>query len=299
MAYPPDPITSNCLKVDLPIPVDEDEMKAYLGPLITSVEEEITRRSKSYVPGCKFIINTPPQAKAAERKSGYCFLWVTKEEVLRMLIGLNYNGLKIYPKPEKKEEDEEKKTIFTISWSEEPDISYDEAYPIPEYRPDVVCKFRRAATQRVSDEYVEGKLFCKTPLPENYNIEKINIMFAPFVTEGKVSVTKTKGGNAFVVFSNKDDAYFALLMRMKYKDVDTGLLLSFDFCKKEQKRRTSYGESSSQQRKYYSYETSSPTVPQNRKYDPARNDSGKHYQKDTKDGFMYQKDKSNSSRRYK
>jgi hypothetical protein len=241
-----DPVTEHCLYV-LTRTLDINETEAYITNVVADVERIICTRSSTYVPDCKFIINTPPN-NGLDMGNGHCFLWVTSVEVFRTLIGKNYDGTIIIsvvtmsPK-ESETKHVERATAFNTNWADEID---EKPAVITQYIPPAVfdtknesldIKFYTATFARV-DSYThnDGTLFCQSKLPREYRDEDLCTLFAPFVVRGTMTVKQTPSGNAIITFTDKDSAYFALCMRKKYYDEKYKFTLSFDHARKQTRK---------------------------------------------------------------
>ncbi|CAH6420720.1 Hypothetical protein POVR2_LOCUS235 [uncultured virus] len=201
-----------------------DDVVLYVQSVIQDVEGEILRRSRSYVANCKFTVNMPLRERT--RANGYCYLWVTNREVYRMLTGLNYDGRVIGTSKASQclEGLTPRELLSIIDWADN-SISDFGRYNVPAHDE---FKFDSVSVTRVSNAYVEGKLFCMTILPDSYPTERLQELFSPFVTHGKLLIYRGRT-SATITFSHKDDAYFARCMMKKY--TDGNLELSFDYCK--------------------------------------------------------------------
>ena len=224
------PCTTHCLYVTTG-DMTPEEIDDYFPLLIDNVESEIVKRNQDYVKGCKCIINIPMRQPGISKK--HCFDWVTRKEVFFLLTSKDYDGSSTVEKEEKALTPLE--LLRSIDWSDT-EVRRGERYTsIPfERKGDAIiaCEFKSAKINRVSEEFYEQKLFCKTPLPQDYHVDSMVKLFLPFVTSGRVVVTKTKSNNAFITFDNRDDAYFALAMMKKYYDCTHKMWLAFDHARK-------------------------------------------------------------------
>lgn len=203
--------------------MSQEEVREYLLRVVSHTEAEIQRRNPSYVSNCKFLINTP---KRGVDPLPYCYLWLTNREVYRMVMGLNYDGTPV----RKKEEDPASvpglaayERASLMDWGDLYTSDY-EVYVPPEHG---TFKFEAVVLERLGREYEEGKLFCSSPLPQNYSQARLTNLLTPYVTSGYVTVQRTKA-HAYATFSNREDAYFALCMVRKVQDKEASL--AFTYC---------------------------------------------------------------------
>lgn len=198
-----------------------EEISKYILSVIEDVEGEIVRRCNAYIPNCKFSINLPLKGNATQR---HCYLWVTNKEVYRMLTGLNYDGTKIEEGNTSEVSLTPLEMLRRLDWAHTSTSEYTK-YVLPYHEH---IKLTPVVVERVSADFIDGKLFCMTSLPDSYPTNRLNVLFAPFVTSGTVTVVRSKRA-ATITFSHKDDAYFALCMMRKTKDGDQEL--AFNYCR--------------------------------------------------------------------
>jgi hypothetical protein len=225
------PTTRNCLYV-ITGPMMPTDVKNYLSAVIEDVEKEITKQNEFYISDCKFMINIPNQKNGTER--GFCFLWVSKEEVFNILIGKNYNGLSCFGKQDINDiaGKSAKEIILSVDWSCDFVGSEFSAYSpkpfISKNNQYYSCSYVPAKVEPLSDLYEEGKLFCKTILPKEYGVDRLNEIFSIFRLRGNVKCAKV-GKYAVITFAIKNDSHFALLMMKKYYDEKFNITLHFDY----------------------------------------------------------------------
>ncbi len=226
--------SQNCMYV-LTGAMTNVDITRYMDDIIPKVEAEIYIRYPRYVRSCKYKINMP--LARGLQPIGYCFLWLTSQPVFMMLSGRDFDGseIKLTTKITSSTPFEE---LMIMDWSELPK-SHRKIYECDLWKaPDkneFVPTFKPAQSERISREYLDDTLFCQTSLPPHYTEKDIALLFEPFATSGKITVTKTVTNNAYIKFSRSSDAYFALFMMKKYYDSRNCIMLSFDHAKASNK----------------------------------------------------------------
>lgn len=239
------PETKNCVNVHTGT-ITLDEMKQYVTALLEHVQREIVARNSKYVSNCVAEVNMPllNAYKPRESNTGYAYVWVSRQEVFYMLTGKNYDGKKTVLQLESSTPIELMKN--PLAWDDSGDIPalrYKILPFIKKEEDDVQMFFTPTEVKRISsDDYSEGKLFCRTYLdPKKFTSEDILAIFSMFTTsDSKLTVIPNHRGHFFINFENVDDVYFALCMRKKYRDSRTGLLIEFDHAIKKQTFPTSF-----------------------------------------------------------
>lgn len=209
----------------------EAEVIDYTERMLCDVEAEITARDHRYVQGCRFIVNMPGTKIAnyvPKHGSAHAFVWFSRKEVFHMLSGRDYDGESIFSPLGDDTKGVPVSDVLLTDWSETvrtrklyctPDnVSDGDEKHKPEYSPAVVER---------QDGEVQGTLFCVTTLPDAVTDADLAEIFTPFVTQGQLEITRTAGGNAYIMFSHTDDAYFALVMTKKYYFAAAKTMLDF------------------------------------------------------------------------
>ena len=235
-------VSENCLYVVFKPKLTQGQIYSYFESLISDVEVNICKRSSTYVPNCKHIINILP---VSEGDKSPAYVWVTNKQVLNMITGYNYDGSVIVSAPVESHNEPKsaKDTLFTMDWDMRPVLSrpteYHEKYSAKAVDGCTLTPFfAKARACDPGPEYTFGTLFCKSPLPKTYKESYLVELFAPFNTSetDSIYVTKTYKGNAYVKFPNKIDACFALMLTKKYYDVNRDLMLCFDHAQYHEER---------------------------------------------------------------
>lgn len=219
-----------------------EEIHSYVASAVESIENEVRKRVSSYVPNCEWDINIVTLRGGVARAA---YVWLTSEPVVSMLLGLTHEGGVVASGPVSEGNSFEglplKDQLFMMDWHEIPTSQWS-VFPLPdEVRCDKPPRISRARATIPDECFERGKLFCKTPLPDDYTNERIVSLFAPFNTNKKsVHVTRTPRGNVYVEFFTHTDSCFALMMRKKYYDAEKDIELSFDYAlaKEPSSRRT-------------------------------------------------------------
>ena len=212
-----DPFTEHCMYV-ISGPLTEMELIDYIERVVKDVEAEISIRNQHYASGGLFKVNMPTNKQG--EGVGYAFAWFTRKEVFFMLSGRDYDGAVIVTDYTQTPMDD----LLNDDWSEP--IRVNRMYVIPDNEDNHTPLFKPAYADRVPEGDAEGVLFCDTVLPDTITDDDLSKLFVPFVTTGELEITRTRRGNAYVRFSNVDDAYFALMMMKKHRFGDMMLCFS-------------------------------------------------------------------------
>jgi len=206
----------------------ESEVIDYTERMLKDVETEIVARDHFYVPGCRFTVNMPGTKIAnyvPKYGNSHAFVWFTRKEVFYMLSGRDYDGESIFSESFMALSTGPISDVLITEWSEPVRVRKSYSPPSNVDGKDTPS-FSPAYVERREGE-AQGTLFCVTTLPEGITNEDLAGIFTQFATQGELEVVRTAAGNAYISFTNSDDAYFALLMTKKYYFAPRKMMLDF------------------------------------------------------------------------
>ena len=212
------------------------DVHIYMARLVEDVETEISRRCPSYVMSCKYSIKPFKKLGLISRY----YIWFTSKQIVMLLSGKDYDGKECSGSLVSSAELIADSTLavdttafdrlISMDWTTQ-SSSYRSKYEVPVYK-DVRPSFTRTCiTQKQLELCKTGTLVCNTVLSDTFNVDSLLTIFEPYKTSGSIRVVKTASGKAYIYFTNKTDAHFALCMCDTYKDIQHKITLCFDYAK--------------------------------------------------------------------